>query len=208
MSRKDKASHKAGATLGRIYYHGPMKKQLGFVLAVLSLAAAPAGAQTSPHDSSKPSGLGLAQAQAAQKAAPVSQLDGRLFYELLLGELSVQEGEPATGFALMLNAARRTGDAQLYQRATDIAAKRVVAGKVSPVEETRARVAEAGVRVTQTQADSELRNARRRLSSLWGNPAPKFSSVRFAQRLADNRLACHGQRKADPILRNAGNVGA
>lgn len=64
---------------------------------------------------------------------------------------------------------------RLAQRASDIAAKRVAAGKVSPVEETRARVAEAGVRVTQTQADSELRNARRRLSSLWGNPTPNFS---------------------------------
>ena len=95
-----------------------MKKHLGLVLAGLWLVAAPAGAQTSPL-SAKPSGL--AQAQAAQKAAPVSQLDSRLFYELLLGELTVQEGEPATGFALMLNAARKTGDAQLYQRATDIA---------------------------------------------------------------------------------------
>jgi tetratricopeptide (TPR) repeat protein len=96
-----------------------MKKHLGLVLAGLWLAAAPAGAQTSPRESTKPSGL--AQAQAAQKAAPVSQLDGRLFYELLLGELTVQDGEPSTGFALMLNAARKTGDAQLYQRAADIA---------------------------------------------------------------------------------------
>ncbi len=66
---------------------------------------------------------------------------------------------------------------RLAQRASDIAARRVAAGKVSPVEETRARVAEAGVRVTQTQADSELRNARRRLSSLWGNPSPNFSGA-------------------------------
>ena len=63
---------------------------------------------------------------------------------------------------------------RLAQRATDIAAKRVAAGKISPVEETRARVAEAGVRVVLTQAESELRNARRRLSSLWGNPMPQF----------------------------------
>ncbi len=75
---------------------------------------------------------------------------------------------------------------RLAQRATDIAAKRVVAGKVSPVEETRARVAEAGVRVTQTQVDSELRNARRRLSSLWGNPSPKFSNAEGeVERLVD-----------------------
>ena len=65
----------------------------------------------------------------------------------------------------------------LARRATDIAAKRVAAGKVSPVEETKARVAEAGVRVALTQAQSELRNARRRLSSLWGNTSPRFSEA-------------------------------
>lgn len=67
--------------------------------------------------------------------------------------------------------------AALARRATDIAAKRVAAGKVSPVEETKARVAEAGVRVALTQAQSELRNARRRLASLWGNPSPRFSEA-------------------------------
>ena len=51
----------------------------------------------------------------------MSQLDGELFYQLLLGELTAQQGEPAAGFALLLDAARKTGDAQLYQRATDIA---------------------------------------------------------------------------------------
>jgi cobalt-zinc-cadmium efflux system outer membrane protein len=66
---------------------------------------------------------------------------------------------------------------KIAQRATDIAAKRVAAGKVSPVEETRARVAEAGARVVRTQAVSELRNARRRLASLWGNAAPEFTEA-------------------------------
>lgn len=66
---------------------------------------------------------------------------------------------------------------RLAQRATDVTSKRVTAGKVSPVEETRARVAEANTRVALTQADSELRNARRRLSSLWGNPSPAFTEA-------------------------------
>ncbi len=51
----------------------------------------------------------------------MSQLDGTLFYQLLVGEMETQEGAPAAGFALMLDAARKTGNAQLYQRATDIA---------------------------------------------------------------------------------------
>ena len=66
---------------------------------------------------------------------------------------------------------------RLAQRATDVAVKRVTAGKVSPVEETKARVAEAGVRVALLQAESDLRSARSRLSSLWGNPAPRFTEV-------------------------------
>ena len=54
--------------------------------------------------------------------APVnSALDGELFYQLLLGELSVQRGEPGVGFSLVLDAARKTGDARLYQRAIEIA---------------------------------------------------------------------------------------
>ncbi len=48
----------------------------------------------------------------------------------------------------------------LAKRATDAVAKRVAAGKVSPVEETKARVAEAGVRVELAQAQSEQRSAR------------------------------------------------
>lgn len=66
---------------------------------------------------------------------------------------------------------------RLAQRATDIAAKRVAAGKISPVEETRARVAEAGARVALNQSESELRNSRRRLASLWGNTTPNFSEA-------------------------------
>ncbi len=66
---------------------------------------------------------------------------------------------------------------KLAQRATDIASKRVIAGKVSPVEETRARVAEAGVRVSLMQAESQLKNARHRLSGFWGNPTPNFTEV-------------------------------
>ena len=85
----------------------------------LWFAAPLALAQPASSEPAAPSGL--AQAQAAQKTAPISPLDSPLFYELLLGEITAQEGDPAAGFALMLDAARKTGDAQLYQRATDIA---------------------------------------------------------------------------------------
>jgi outer membrane protein, heavy metal efflux system len=65
----------------------------------------------------------------------------------------------------------------LARRATDAVAKRVTAGKVSPVEETKARVAEAGVRVELAQAQSEQRNARARLTGLLGANPPHFTRV-------------------------------
>jgi tetratricopeptide (TPR) repeat protein len=64
----------------------------------------------------------------AQTAAPApadapvaSGMDGELFYQLLLGELNARGSEPGTGFALILDAARKTNDPTLYQRAVEIA---------------------------------------------------------------------------------------
>jgi len=65
----------------------------------------------------------------------------------------------------------------LAQTATRAAANRVAAGKVSPLEESRARVAEAGIRVELQQAEGALRSARRQLAALWGNPSPRFTQV-------------------------------
>jgi len=50
-----------------------------------------------------------------------SNLNAVLFYQLLLGELNVQAGEPGAGFAIILDAARKTKDESLYQRATELA---------------------------------------------------------------------------------------
>lgn len=50
-----------------------------------------------------------------------SKLNAILFYQLLLGELNVQAGEPGSGFAIILDAARKTKDEALFQRATELA---------------------------------------------------------------------------------------
>ena len=63
----------------------------------------------------------------------------------------------------------------LAARASAITARRVTAGKASPVEETRARVAEASVRLELNLARGALASARKRLAALWGNLAPRFS---------------------------------
>ncbi len=56
-------------------------------------------------------------------AAPVanSRLDAQLFYQLLIGEIELREGDAGTAYQVMLDAARRTKDEQLFRRATDIA---------------------------------------------------------------------------------------
>jgi predicted Zn-dependent protease len=50
-----------------------------------------------------------------------SGMDAELFYQLLLGELNVHSSEPGAGFALILDAARKTHDPALYQRAVELA---------------------------------------------------------------------------------------
>lgn len=50
-----------------------------------------------------------------------SKLDGALFFEFLVGELSAQGGDNATAFSYMMNAARRGNTPQLYERAVDLA---------------------------------------------------------------------------------------
>lgn len=55
-------------------------------------------------------------------AAPISSaLDSQLLYQILLGELNARGGEPGAGYSLILDAARKTNDAGLYQRAVEIA---------------------------------------------------------------------------------------
>lgn len=66
---------------------------------------------------------------------------------------------------------------ELSHRATTVAYKRVFAGKVSPVEETKARVAEANVRLELNQAKSELAMARQRLAANWGDAHPGFANA-------------------------------
>ncbi len=50
-----------------------------------------------------------------------SSLDSQLFYQLLLGEMNTRGGDPGAGYSFILDAARKTRDAGLYQRAVDIA---------------------------------------------------------------------------------------
>jgi outer membrane protein, heavy metal efflux system len=57
---------------------------------------------------------------------------------------------------------------QIASTSKDTSAKRVLAGKVSPVEETKAKVAEASAKIELANANQQLAAAKKRLSGLWG----------------------------------------
>ena len=97
-----------------------MKKKLIWTFAGLWLAAPLLLAQTKAPSTVVPEPPTPTATQTPE-APTVSSLDGELFYQLLVGEITVQEGEPGAGYALLLDAARKTNDDQLFQRATEIA---------------------------------------------------------------------------------------
>ena len=62
------------------------------------------------------------EAESAPAAEPSrSALDALLFYQLLIGEIELRQGQPAVAFEVVLDAARRTRSEQLFRRAADIA---------------------------------------------------------------------------------------
>ncbi|MFN0184709.1 MAG: tetratricopeptide repeat protein [Aquabacterium sp.] len=66
--------------------------------------------------------MASAQTQDGREGPVVnSRLDAPLFFHLLIGEMQAQAGEAGSAYEMMLDAARRSGDAQLYQRAVEIA---------------------------------------------------------------------------------------
>jgi len=95
----------------RLDYYGPMMRLHRLALVPFFIAAACANAQTAAP---APAGTPAQQPE-------VSALDGQLFYQLLLGEINARGGEPGAAYSLILDAARKTNDAKLYQRAADIA---------------------------------------------------------------------------------------
>ena len=73
--------------------------------------------------------LALSQSPHAQTAASTPEtdtavgtaMDAELFYQLLLGEINALGTEPGAGYSLILDAARKTNDPTLYQRAVELA---------------------------------------------------------------------------------------
>ncbi|MBT2303510.1 tetratricopeptide repeat protein [Variovorax paradoxus] len=97
-------------------------------LAVLAAQAQPQtpapAAPTSPAPIIEPAAPPVTTPAAAaqrQEQARASPLTAELFYEVLMGELTARTGDPGSGYALVLDAARRSRDGKLFQRAVEIA---------------------------------------------------------------------------------------
>lgn len=66
---------------------------------------------------------------------------------------------------------------RISQETLDVVAERVKAGKVSPLEETKASIELADKKIDLTNARSNLVVARKRLASTWGSPSPQFATA-------------------------------
>ena len=67
--------------------------------------------------------------------------------------------------------------AALAREVSDAVGRRVQAGKVSPVEETKARLTQASTEVELEQARREGIAVRNALGALWANPSPSFEKA-------------------------------
>lgn len=86
--------------------------------------------------------------------------------------------EVARGFAEVLGAQQQvayTGElVSLAETSTRTVSERVDAGKVSPLEATKAGVSLSNTRIDAQQAKSNLVAARKKLAALWDDPIPAF----------------------------------
>jgi tetratricopeptide (TPR) repeat protein len=60
-------------------------------------------------------------ASAQSPELPRSALDAPLFYQLLIGEIELRDGEAGNAYSVLLDAARRTRDESLFKRSVDVA---------------------------------------------------------------------------------------
>ena len=97
-------------------YYGPMVLFHSLRIAALAALVVAAGGSTWAQQKTADAALDDAPPPVSNPA-----LDAELFYEIFLGEVSARTGDPGAGYAFMLEAARRSADGQLYQRAADIA---------------------------------------------------------------------------------------
>ncbi|KWR87548.1 cobalt-zinc-cadmium resistance protein [Cupriavidus sp. IDO] len=104
----------------------------------------------------------LAQAQLGTTEASLRAAVIGGFFQVLVAQERVRLGESAV---------------QIATRGAEVAARRVAAGKVSPVEQTKAEVERANAGLELADASAALAVARQSLASLWGSTTPRFAEA-------------------------------
>ncbi|QSA99023.1 TolC family protein [Methylococcus sp. EFPC2] len=120
-------------------------------------------------------GKRAARIEAAQQTQELAGWD----YETVRIAVATQVAQAFTevlGAQARLDLARQT--TELADQVATTVGNQVKVGEVSPVEETRTRVALATVRTDLTRAERELEAARRRLASFWSSVVPRFAKAR------------------------------
>ncbi|MBK1615361.1 hypothetical protein CKO44_18025 [Rubrivivax gelatinosus] len=182
----------------RLFAAAPRLHRQRLLAAALGLAAACAWAQDA------------APAAGAAASQPVrnSTLDAPLFYQLMIGELQLREGDPGAAYQVILDAARRSQDEALFRRAVEIALQ-ARAGEEA-LSATRAWRAAVPTSQEALRTELQILSALNRLDQaadplralLLLAPASERSSLiaavpRFLQRAADQ---AHGARLVEQVL--------
>ncbi len=92
-------------------YYGPMPIQRPLLMLLASTWCFCANAQAPAAPSP----------EAPPKPLRNSALNSEILYQVLLGEITARNGEPGAAYTLMLDAARKTNEPDLYQRTVEIA---------------------------------------------------------------------------------------
>ncbi len=142
----------------------------------------------------------VAQSAAAPERPAVinSELDAPLFYQLLIGELELSASEGSTAFLVMLDAANKTKNEQIYKRAADMALQiRAGAQALSVVQAWRAALPTSReahryliqllVALNRAPETAEPLRSLIKLSSADERPGLIASLPRFFERTSDNK---------------------
>ncbi|WAC71513.1 TolC family protein [Roseateles sp. SL47] len=113
--------------------------------------------------------LSAAEQARAVAVASAAQARAQLQAQVVSAFFNVLVAQERTGLA--------TAAAELSARALEAVQRRVTAGKVSPVEASRAGVDRAQALLELSEAQAEERSTRHRLATLLGEDQPSFSTV-------------------------------
>jgi cobalt-zinc-cadmium efflux system outer membrane protein len=137
------------------------------------------------------SGQEVAMAELAMRRAELRAVTTQAFFEALIAQERVRVAEESL---------------KIVASGTAATARRVTAGKISPTEETRARVAEANVRIELRQAQADRLAALRSLVLVMGSPANSIDQLDGRPEtlpIPQGNEAINDRLMKSPVLRRA-----